>query len=160
MSETKTRYPRCSAVLESLVASSSSPSLPPTAFRVGPGVLRPPPAVARQTPSPSSPPASASSAGETPTTSALLGELVDMVLVGADEARSGRPEVHLQFKSDVCGGLHMRLEKADDGLHASFVVKDAATRREVADHVDGIVEHLRARGFAVTSARLEIRPPA
>lgn len=82
-----------------------------------------------------------------------------MVLVGADEAKSGRPEVHLQFKSDVCGGLHLRLEKGDDGLLASFVVKDAATRREVADHVDGIVEHLRARGFAVTSARLEVRTP-
>ena len=86
----------------------------------------------------------------------MLGELVDMVLVGADEAKSGRPEVHLQFKSDVIGGLHLRLEKTDAGLHASFLVKDAATRRAVADHVDALVAHLRARGFAVVEARLEV----
>jgi hypothetical protein len=86
----------------------------------------------------------------------MLGELVDMVLVGADEAKSGRPEVHLQFKSDVIGGLHLRLEKTDAGLYASFIVKDAATRRAVADHVDALVQHLRARGFAVLEARLEV----
>ena len=79
-----------------------------------------------------------------------------MVLVGADDAKSGRPEVHLQFKSDVFGGLHLRLEKSDAGLHARFIVQDAATRRAVADHVDGLVAHLRGRGFAVVDARLEV----
>ena len=81
-----------------------------------------------------------------------------MVLVGADESGSGRPEVHLQFKSDVVGGLHLRLEKRDDGLHAQFIVKDAATRRAVADHVDALVAHLRGRGFSVVAARLEVAP--
>jgi hypothetical protein len=155
MSEAKTRYPRCSAVLERLLSSSSDrSSLPQAAFRVGPGVLRPPPVVARQTP-PSSP-SSASSSSQVPDTGEMLGELVDMVLVGADEAKSGRPEVHLQFKSDVIGGLHLRLEKTDAGLHASFLVKDAATRRAVATHVDALVAHLRARGFAVVEARLDV----
>lgn len=155
MSEAKTRYPRCSAVLERLLPSSSDrSSLPQAAFRVGPGVLRPPPAVARQTPPSST--LSSSSLAELPDTGEMLGELVDMVLVGADEAKSGRPEVHLQFKSDVIGGLHLRLEKTDAGLHASFLVKDAATRRAVADHVDALVAHLRARGFAVVDARLDI----
>ena len=79
-----------------------------------------------------------------------------MVLVGADEATSGRPEVRLQFKSDTFGGLHLRLVKSDDGLHATFSVKDAATRRVVVDHVDALVEHLRGRGFAIVDARLEI----
>ena len=159
MSEAKTRYPRCSAALERLLSSSSSSStsLPPAPFRVGPGVLRPPPAVARQAPSSSSSSSpSSSSPTEAPDTGAMLGELVDTVLVGADEAKSGRPEVHLQFKSDVIGGLHLRLEKTDAGLHASFLVKDAATRRAVADHVDALVAHLRGRGFAVVEARLEV----
>ena len=79
-----------------------------------------------------------------------------MVLVGADDAGSGRPEVHLQFKSDVIGGLHLRLVRNDDSLQARFVVKDAATRRAVADHVDALVAHLRARGFAVSEATLEV----
>jgi hypothetical protein len=158
MSEAKTRYPRCSAVLERLLSSSSErSSLPHAAFRVGPGVLRPPPVVARHAPpSSSSSSSSASSTSEAPDTGEMLGELVDMVLVGADEAKSGRPEVHLQFKSDVIGGLHLRLEKTDAGLHASFLVKDAATRRAVATHVDALVAHLRARGFAVVEARLDV----
>jgi hypothetical protein len=157
MSEAKTRYPRCSAVLERLLSSSSDrSSLPHAAFRVGPGVLRPPPVVARHAPPSSSSSSSASSTSEAPDTGEMLGELVDMVLVGADEAKSGRPEVHLQFKSDVIGGLHLRLEKTDAGLHASFLVKDAATRRAVATHVDALVAHLRARGFAVVEARLDV----
>jgi len=157
MSEAKTRYPRCSAVLERLLSSTlDRSSLPQAAFRVGPGVLRPPPVVARHAPPSSSSSSSASSPSEVPDTGEMLGELVDMVLVGADEARSGRPEVHLQFKSDVIGGLHLRLEKTDAGLHASFLVKDAATRRAVATHVDALVAHLRARGFAVVEARLDV----
>jgi hypothetical protein len=82
-------------------------------------------------------------------TRALLGELTDMLLVGADDADSGLPEVHLQFKSDVVGGLHLRLVKKPEGLSAVFMVKDAATRREVAAHVDALVAHLRERGFSV-----------
>lgn len=150
MSEARARYPRCVAALERLLASSSPSAASP--FRVGPGVLRPPPTVR----SPVSSPAPTTSSLATPETGALLGELVDMVLVGADDARSGRPEVRLQFKSDVIGGLHLRLEKADDGLHALFVVPDAATRRAVTDHVDALVAHLRARGFAIVEARLEL----
>lgn len=89
-------------------------------------------------------------------TRALLGELTDMLLVGADDADSGLPEVHLQFKSDVVGGLHLRLVKKPEGLSAVFLVKDAATRREVAAHVDALVAHLRERGFSVLEARLEV----
>jgi hypothetical protein len=154
MSEPDDRYPRCRAALQRLLQTSTTPpSLATGRFRVGPAVLRPPPAVARPASIAKGPPTAPS---DTPATSALLGDLVDMVLVGADDTGSGRPEVHLQFKSDVLGGLHLRLEKRDDGLHARFVVDDAATRRAVADHVDALVEHLRSRGFAVSEASLEV----
>jgi hypothetical protein len=158
MSDEVDRYPRCRAALEQLLSTSSSLSMAsvPGGFRVGPGVLRPPPALAR----PLSPSATMATttppSGPAPQTGELLGELVDMVLVGADDAGSGRPEVHLQFKSDVIGGLHLRLVRNDDSLQARFVVNDAATRRAVADHVDALVAHLRARGFAVSEATLEV----
>jgi hypothetical protein len=69
---------------------------------------------------------------------------------------SGLPEVHLQFKAEVFGGLHLRLVKRSDGLVASFGVADAAARRAVAGHVDDLIGRLRARGFAVVAHSLEI----
>lgn len=92
----------------------------------------------------------------TPPTSDLLGELLDMVLVGADNADSGAPEVHLQFKAEVFGGLHLKLVKRPAGLEAFFGVADASARRAVAGHVDDLVKHLRQRGFAVVSWSLDV----
>ncbi|MDP2343234.1 MAG: hypothetical protein Q8O67_19910 [Deltaproteobacteria bacterium] len=124
------------------------------AFRLGPAVLRAPPSTVRR------PTATVSAGGDdddAPETADLLGELLDMVLVGADDADSGLPEVHLQFKADVFGGLHMRLVKRPEGLAATFIVKDAAARRAVADHVDALVVHLRERGFTLISHELRVQ---
>lgn len=159
---TDDRYPLCSAALARLVSGSGS-VLPSSiaAFRVGPGVLRAPAPVARRSGRAAddndddSDDEDDDASGERDTRS-LLGELTDMLLVGADDADSGLPEVHLQFKSDVVGGLHLRLVKKPEGLSAVFMVKDAATRREVAAHVDALVAHLRERGFSVLEARLEV----
>lgn len=159
---TDDRYPLCTAALARLVSGSGS-VLPSSiaAFRVGPGVLRAPAPVARRSGRAAddndddSDDEDDDASGERDTRS-LLGELTDMLLVGADDADSGLPEVHLQFKSDVVGGLHLRLVKKPEGLSAVFMVKDAATRREVAAHVDALVAHLRERGFSVLEARLEV----
>jgi hypothetical protein len=157
------RYPLCTAALARLMSGSGS-VLPSSiaAFRVGPGVLRAPAPVARRSGRAASDDDDNyddnddnDASGERDTR-ALLGELTDMLLVGADDADSGLPEVHLQFKSDVVGGLHLRLVKKPEGLSAVFMVKDAATRREVAAHVDALVAHLRERGFSVLEARLEV----
>ncbi|OGQ18165.1 MAG: hypothetical protein A2138_27415 [Deltaproteobacteria bacterium RBG_16_71_12] len=90
----------------------------------------------------------------------MLGELVDMVFVSADdEASSGRHEVHLVFKAEVLGGLHLKLVRQPDGMHATFVVEDAAARRAVAAHVDDLVRHLRDRGITVTHHAIELATP-
>jgi hypothetical protein len=56
----------------------------------------------------------------------------------------------------VLGGLHMKLVKKVDGMHATFVVEDASSRRAVADHVDGLVAHLKGRGFTIAGHSIEI----
>jgi hypothetical protein len=125
------------------------------AFRLGPAVLRaPPPVRAGATvadPHHAPDPASAEDAG-----SDLLGELVDMVLVGADDSATHVPEVHLQFKAEVLGGLMLRLQKEPEGLVATFVVADASARRAVVDQVEALLDHLRLRGFAVLRHRIEL----
>ncbi|HEY1100481.1 MAG TPA: hypothetical protein VGF99_16190, partial [Myxococcota bacterium] len=148
-----------SAVLAQLLAereastTTASTTSSTTAFRIGPGVLRAPP------PRRSSPAAPAAVDDDNDTrgdVDDILGELTDMLLVGADEGRSGRPEVHLQFKSDVFGGLHLRLVKQPEGFSAIFVVDDASTRRAVAPHVEALVQRLRDKGFSVVEARLDV----
>ena len=154
--------PLAEATLKALLAesSSSSPSSSPGAsFRVGPGVLRAPPPVHKTAPPKAQRSADDDDAGHKDTdkdTGDLLGELVDMVLVGADDADSGQPEVHLKFKADVFGGLHLRLIRQRDGLVAHFVVGDAAARRAVVDHVNELVAHLKARGFSIVAHDLVV----
>lgn len=89
-------------------------------------------------------------------TEEMLGELVDMVFVSADEAAGGNAEVHLVFKAEVLGGLHMKLVKLPDGMHATFIVDDAAARRAVSDNIDGLVAHLKERGFTIASHKVEL----
>ena len=148
-------FPIATATLKRLLAEreTATATTTTTAFRLGPAVLRPPPSTVRR---PASPVSEGRDDDDAPETADLLGELLDMVLVGADDADSGLPEVHLQFKADVFGGLHMRLVKRPEGLAATFIVKDAAARRAVADQVDALVVHLRERGFALVSHELRV----
>lgn len=155
----KTRYPHALALLERMVAArptASAGPLPAGPFAVGPAVLRAPPPVARRAGGPPRRLEEALSGESAPVTEEMLGELVDMVFVSADEARGGHAEVHLVFKAEVLGGLHLRLVKMPDGMHATFVVEDAAARRAVVDHVDELVRHLQARGFTIAQHRVEI----
>ena len=153
------RYPLAKALLDRMVAArpvGAPSSLPTAPFAVGPAVLRAPPEVALP------PPARARSLEATDGegeggTEEMLGEFVDMVFVGADEpGAGGHPEVHLIFKAEVLGGLHLRLVKMPDGMHATFVVEDAAAKRAVVSHVDGLVAHLKGRGFTIASHRVEV----
>ncbi len=157
--DVKSRYPLCTSRLSALL-SALHPDDGLQARRVGPVVLRAPPALARTQAHTRAADINATinAAGDDDDDDpgALLGELTDMVLVGASDSNSGVPEVHLQFKSEVFGGLFLRLEKTAQGLKARFIVKDAATRREVAAHVDDLVAHLRTRGFVVAEATLEV----
>ena len=157
-------YPHCMATLAQLLTTTTTATTTATTstFRVGPGVLRAPAPLARRAPVADGHDPVADGRGDDDDddgrrdTGALLGELTDMMLVGADDADSGRPEIHLQFKSDVVGGLQLRLVKKPEGLSAVFIVKDAATRRAVVGHVDALVARLRERGFTVVEARLEV----
>lgn len=153
---TSERYPRAAATLERLLRSSAAPRTAPLApFAIGPAVLREPPT--RSDPTSTAAPLDDEPGGAT---EELLGELVDMVLVSADdEAGSGRHEVHLVFKAEVLGGLHLKLVRQPDGMHATFVVEDAAARRAVAAHVDDLVRHLRDRGFTVAHHAIELAAP-
>ena len=157
------RYPHCMATLAQLLTTTTTTATTTATatFRVGPGVLRAPAPLARRAPVADGHDPVADGRDDDDDdggrdTGALLGELTDMMLVGADDADSGRPEIHLQFKSDVVGGLQLRLVKKPEGLSAVFIVKDAATRRAVVGHVDALVARLRERGFTVVEARLEV----
>jgi hypothetical protein len=153
------RYPRAVALLERLLAArgtSIAMATPAGPFSVGPSVLRPPPPVMRRASDASRPRKLDASLEGEGSTEEMLGELVDMVFVSADEAQGGNAEVHLVFKAEVLGGLHMKLVKLADGMHATFVVDDAAARRAVSDNVDGLVAHLRERGFSIASHRIEL----
>lgn len=153
------RYPIASAALDRLLGTAPSkagdagegaPAL--RTFSLGPSVLRAPPERVAAPEAIDLEPRTEGLATEE-----MLGELVDMVFVGADEeGSSGHPEVHLVFKAEVLGGLHLRLRKLPDGMHATFVVEDSAARRAVADHIEGLVAHLRGRGFHIANHTIEI----
>lgn len=148
------RYPRAAALLEKLAGAAMRPAPAPLAeFSVGAAVFRPPPDVVRSTVKPRKLDESLEGEG---VTEEILGELVDMVFVSADESTSNNAEVHLVFKAEVLGGLHMKLVRMPDGMHATFIVEDANARREVANHVDDLVAHLKGRGFSVASHHIEI----
>lgn len=163
------RYPLATATLLRLLHGDGGvvePAL--AAFRLGPAVLRAPPAVRAGRPVAGAVvgPDDGGAAGERSAAGEggddaehpqdLLGELVDMVLVTADDSASRHPEVHLQFKAEVFGGLHLRLQKTPEGLVAAFTVADAAARRAVVAQVDGLLERLRGRGFAVVKHSVDI----
>ncbi len=157
-SKARERYPRALVLLERLLAArggSVTTSAPAGPFSVGPAVLRAPPQVMRRSDA-SKPRKLDESLEGDGSTEEMLGELVDMVFVSADEARGGNAEVHLVFKAEVLGGLHMKLVKMPDGMHATFMVDDAAARRAVSDNVDGLVLHLKERGFSIASHRIEV----
>lgn len=147
------RYPLAAEALRLLLGrGDTATSALPASFRLGPSVLRAPPAVRSRAE------AAEADEGDDDVDDAgdLLGELVDMVLVGADDSDSRVPEVHLQFKADVFGGLHLRLQKAPEGLVATFSVADAAARRAVVDHVDALLVRLRERGFAIVRHSVDV----
>jgi hypothetical protein len=155
------RYPLALAALERLLGSRAArprgdvDEASDAPFAVGPGILRPPPEVQRRA-RPAARPLEEGAPVDVDTEE-MLGELVDMVFVSADDdAGSGHPEVHLVFKAEVLGGLHLKLVKKSDGMHATFIVEDAAARRAVLASVDGIVTHLKGRGFAVAHHEVQI----
>jgi hypothetical protein len=150
------RYPIASAALDRLLGpekkSGDAASDLRGNFTLGPSVLRAPPSKV-STPEP----IDLEPQSEEPGTDEMLGELVDMVFVGADEeGSSGHPEVHLVFKAEVLGGLHLRLRKMPDGMHATFVVEDSAAKRAVASHIDDLIGHLRSRGFQIANHSIDI----
>lgn len=152
------RYPQARAALARLLQGAPATRGPPAplkGFAIGPAVLRQPP-VRTELPAAAEPLDAPAATG----TEEMLGELVDMVFVSADdEAGSGRHEVHLVFKAEVLGGLHLKLVKMPDGMHATFVVEDATARRAVVSHIDELVSHLRARGFTIAKHQIELASP-
>jgi hypothetical protein len=151
------RYPVAVAALRALLGRDGTASTEPLAsFRLGPSVLRAPPAVSARADVADVADVADDVDNDADDTGDLLGELVDMVLVGADDSDSRHPEVHLQFKADVFGGLHLQLQKTPEGLVATFSVADAAARRAVVDQVDGLLVHLKQRGFSIVRHSVDV----
>jgi hypothetical protein len=151
------RYPLARATLQRLLrGAAAAPRAPLAAFQLGPAVLRAPAPRSRVGADDDIADDDIADDAVAADDADLLGELVDMVLVGADDSQSHLPEVHLQFKADVFGGLHLRLQKAPEGLIACFTVQDAAARRAVVGHLDALVARLRDRGFAVLRADIDV----
>lgn len=150
------RYPLAVQALARLLGDAGTgtgaaePAL--VAGPIGPQILRAPPEIQRKT-EPDRGLVGPLDDDANPTRSDdLLGELVDMVFVSAHDgtAPGEGSEVHLVFKAEVLGGLHLRLKKMTAGMQATFFVEDAAARRAVLAHVDGLVAHLQRRGFTIS----------
>jgi 4-hydroxyphenylpyruvate dioxygenase-like putative hemolysin len=135
-------YPRARALLARLLGDVSR--------KVGPSILRRPAAPVQQKARPTR--NDVVETVEAAEHDDLLGELLDMVLVGGDG--EGRHEVHMTFRAEVFSGLQVVLKSEADGLVARFVVEDSASRRAVAAHVDDLVAHLRARNIRVVRHEL------
>jgi hypothetical protein len=154
------RYALAYAAVERLLGETApqrapAPAEPPAPFSIGAAIFRPPPAVATPALDPQAEQADDED-GAPATTDELLGELVDMVLVGDPEG-GAKHEVHLVFKAEVLGGLHMKLEKRPTGLFATFLVDDASSRRMVEGRVDELLVRLRDKGFQVAGHAVTVR---
>lgn len=150
------RYPIALAALARL--ETGAPTRPLAPFAVGPPVLRATPPRVRAARVDLA--RASGDAPDAPRDPGDPGELVDLMLVGADDADSGSHEVHLLFKSDVLGGLHLILVRQPDGMRARFLVEDSAARRAVAAHLDDLVAHLRGRGFTILSHEIVVQDAA
>ena len=149
-----TRYPLALAAVKRLLGEDAPPPVGP--FTIGASILRPPPSVAVP-PSRAADDDDADDADAEPTdTDALLGELVDMVLVG-DPDGGPKHEIHLVFKAEVLGGLHLRMQRRADGLFCTFLAADPNSRRMVEGHVDELLVRLRERGFKVAGHTVAVR---
>ncbi len=137
-------YPLALTTLAALDGPDAAQQTPPMPFRVGPAVLRAPAHVV-STPQLEE----VEEVVDATAAAGHLGELVEMLLVTADESTTGSQELHLIFKADVLGGLSLRLQHTPQGLAARFTVTDATAQRAVEVHIDALVAHLRARGFAI-----------
>ena len=74
-------------------------------------------------------------------------EMLDTFLVGSEGANN---QVHLTFKEDVLGGMHVVLEQRDEGLFARFLVNDANARRAIEGSIDKLLLRFREQGKAIT----------
>jgi hypothetical protein len=149
-------YPRALAVLAELALPPSARAKPVDEplerFQIGPSIMRPPPEVQ----APASVPRPVSlEGGPVRSQDELAAELVDMVLVGGEDG--GPPQVQLQFKADVFGGVLLMLKREDKGLLATFIVDDAASRRAILPHVDTLLARLTSRGMKIAGHAIELR---
>jgi hypothetical protein len=149
------RYPLAEAALLRLlgdgVPAPPRPGDDGEAFSLGPSIMRPPPGIALP------PPAAADALEEdTPRsrTDLLMEDMVEMMLVGDDE---GSQQIHLVFKEEVFGGLHLKLERRDEGLFATFLVDSDNHRRGVQGQVELLLARLRSRGTRIAGHAVEVR---
>lgn len=73
-------------------------------------------------------------------------EMLDTFLVGAEGENN---QVHLAFKEEVLGGMHVVLEQRPEGLFARFLVNDANARRAVEGSIDNLLVRFRDQGRAI-----------
>jgi|GEM_PF-956839 len=134
-------------------------------FSVGPAVMRAPPAV--QTPAPERPTVDDTQA-QRAVTKGRLEDMVDLMFMGSgtgDDDDPASQQIHLQFKEDVLDGLYVTLVKVDGGMRATFVVRDANSRRLVDGHVQNLVARLSSKGITIVDTVVEVQevdkgPPA
>lgn len=154
------RYPLAEAALRRLLGEPEPQPAPPregedgAPFALGPSIMRPPPDIARARPAALQQDGEGAEDAPRSRTDLLMEDMVDMMLVGDDD---GSQQIHLVFKEEVFGGLHLKLERRPEGLFATFVVDDDTHRRGVEGQVAMLLSRLRSQGTRIAGHVVELR---
>lgn len=80
-----------------------------------------------------------------PTSEALVASLVREITVQMPP--SGAKSVDIQFDSHTLQGLHVRIQKADSGLHVQFATSSEAISRLLTSNAHALTDALQQRGY-------------
>ena len=88
-----------------------------------------------------------------------LEDMVDLMFMGSggDESNPSEQQIHLQFKEEILDGLYVTLVKVDGGMRATFVVRDANSRRLIDGQVQNLVSRLSAKGITIVDTVIEVQ---
>jgi len=81
-------------------------------------------------------------------------QMLDAYFVGESDDES---QVHLAFKDEVLGGVHVVLEQQEEGLFARFITSDNNTRRLIESSVHVLLQRLKDKGLKVSGYAVTLR---
>jgi hypothetical protein len=92
-----------------------------------------------------------------PNSDALLGPIVREIAAQAPPA--GTSSVEIQFDSRTLEGLHVRIQKSDNGLNVQFSTSSESVSRLLTTNVHSLTQALEQRGYAAPTITVQ-RPEA